>query len=465
VSRAETPGGRVVVVGGGLAGLAAALACADAGAAVTLLEARPRLGGATFSFRRDGLTVDNGQHVFLRCCTAYRGFLRRIGSEGRVVLQRRMAIPVVAPGGRVSWLRRSALPAPLHLARSLATYRHLTLNARSRAGLTALALRRLDPADPALDRISFGAWLRARREPVGAIEALWELIALPTLNLRADGASLALAAMVFRTGLLTDSAAADVGYARVPLSELHGEPAARALERTGARVHLRAAVRAVAPGEDGEWRVRLDDGTVDADAVVVAVPHDRAKAMLPPGATPTQRRWDAIGFSPIVNVHVLYDRPVMTAPFVAGIRSPVQWAFDRGAVTGAPPGRFLAVSISGAHAEIDERVETLRVRFLPALAEILPAARGAGVDRFFVTREPRATIRQEPGVGALRPPQQTNLPGLALAGAWTDTGWPATMESAVRSGLAAAREVLAAGRHKPVPDDGDTSVLAAEVAS
>jgi squalene-associated FAD-dependent desaturase len=423
--------------------MAAALECADRGASVTLLEARRRLGGATFSFRREGLAVDNGQHVFLRCCTAYRGFLDRIGASNGVVLQRRMAIPVAAPGGPTAWLRRSSLPPPLHLARSLAGYRHMTPAARVRAAAAALALRRLDPADPALDRRTFGEWLAERRQPADAVASLWDLIALPTLNVHADRASLALAAMVFRTGLLTNAGAADVGYARVPLSELHGGPAARALEAAGVRVRLGAAARSVTPGEAGGWTVRLEDGARDADAVVVAVPHDRAAGLLPPGAAANQDRWDRLGFSPIVNAHVVYDRPVMRVPFLAGIRSPVQWAFDRGAASGVPRGRYVAVSISGADAEIDERVETLRRAVVPALAALLPAARSARVDRFFVTREPHATIRQEPGVGALRPPQRSNLSGLAIAGAWTATGWPATMESAVRSGLAAAGVVLA----------------------
>jgi squalene-associated FAD-dependent desaturase len=431
----------VVVVGGGLAGLSAGLACADAGARVTLVESRGRLGGATFSFPRDGLVADNGQHVFLRCCTAYRGFLDRIGSSGRVKMQRRMAIPVAAPGGPVAWIRRSSLPAPLHLGGSLLTYRHLTAPARVRAMGASLALRRLDPEDPALDEISFGRWLAGQGQHADAIRALWDLFALPTLNLHAGDASLALAAMVFRTGLLTDRGAADVGWSRVPLSELHGDPAGRALERAGGRVLLGTAARRVRPGVRG-WTVDTDGGPVEADAVIVAVPHDRAAELLPPGVSPAQDRWTSLGFSPIVNVHVLYDRPVLRMPFVAGIGSPVQWAFDRSEGSGVERGRYVAVSVSGADAEIAERSAELRDRFVAALRELLPAARPARVERCFVTREPRATIRQSPGVGRLRPPQRTNRWGLALAGAWTATGWPATMESAVRSGRSAAGEVL-----------------------
>src|SRR5262249_29260541 len=162
-------------------GLAAALSCADGGAAVTLVEARPRLGGATFSFRREGLSVDNGQHVFLRCCTAYLDFLRRIGAEGLATLQDRLAIPVIPPGGPVGWLRRSALPAPLHLVRALASYPFLDRSARWRVARAALALGRMDPADPALDGRTFGSWLEEHRQPPQAVEALWNLIALPTL--------------------------------------------------------------------------------------------------------------------------------------------------------------------------------------------------------------------------------------------------------------------------------------------
>src|SRR5439155_26853309 len=149
---------RVAVVGGGLAGIAAALACADAGAEVTLLEAKKWLGGSTASFVRDGLTIDTGQHVFLRCCVAYRAFLRRVGTEGRTDLQPRLDIPVVAPGGRTGGIRRSSFPAPLHLGAALLSYPFLSPRERLHAALTALAIRRLDPTDPAVDARSFGAW-------------------------------------------------------------------------------------------------------------------------------------------------------------------------------------------------------------------------------------------------------------------------------------------------------------------
>ena len=290
VSRQEPATVRVTVVGGGLAGMAAALACVDAGAEVTLWEAKKWLGGATSSFDRDGLTIDTGQHVFLRCCVAYREFLRRVGMEGRTDLQSRLDIPIVAPGGRTSGIRRTSLPAPLHLGRALLSYRFLSLSERVHAAITGLAIRRLDPRDPAVDEQAFGTWLRARGESPRAIRALWDLIGLPTLNVEADGASLALAAKVFRTGLLDASGAADIGVPIVPLQELHGDAGLRALRAAGATVRLGERVRGLAVTADGVTGVETDAGTVAADAAIIAVPNDRVGDVLPDGAVPDPPR-------------------------------------------------------------------------------------------------------------------------------------------------------------------------------
>jgi squalene-associated FAD-dependent desaturase len=439
----------VVVVGGGLAGIAAALECADAGAAVTLLEARPRLGGATFSVEKEGLWLDNGQHVFLRCCTEYVKLLHRLGVEDDVVLQPRLEIPVLAPGGRMAWLRRNGLPAPLHLGPSLVRFAHLSVRDRLRLGPAVLALRRLRLDDPALDEQSFEAWLGRHGQSAAAIRGLWDLITLPTVNLPAREASLALATKVFQTGLLERADASDIGYARVPLQQLHGDPAVRALEAAGARVHVKARVSALVPAGTGltvSWSGG-DAGqgaSLDADAVVLAVPHEDAVELLPGGSLAEGVDPARLGASPIVNLHVVYDRAVTDRELVAGIESPVQFVFDRTRSTGLERGQCLAVSLSGADAYIGKPVDELRAEFVPALAELFPGAREAEVVSFFVTREPRATFRGTPGTAAHRPGPVTKVPGLYLAGAWTDTGWPATMEGAVRSGVAAARAAAGA---------------------
>ena len=434
---------RVGVVGGGLAGITAALDLAAAGREVELLESRPWLGGLASSFRRGELTVDTGQHVFLRCCTAYRGLLDRLGVTALTTLQPRLDIPVLSPGARPARLRRDPLPAPLHLARALLGYRVLHPAERVSAARATLALGGVDPADPAADTVTFGSWLAAHGQGPRAIAGLFDLIGVATLNLPAAEATLSLAAKVFRTGLLEGPSAGDLGWSRVPLGRLHSEATAAALAAAGVPVRTSARVRGLdRTGE--EWRLVLDTDSIAVDQVVLAVPPPAAEALLPGGGTHAPAGWaERLGASPIVNVHVRYDRPVTGHAFFAAVGSPVQWAFDRTEGSGAGTGQYLAVSLSAAGREIDERAADVVAEIVPGLAALLPAARDATVTDAWVTRERTATFRQAPGSAALRPPADSGVPGIALAGAWTDTGWPATMESAVRSGHAAADVLLA----------------------
>ncbi|MDQ2882983.1 MAG: hydroxysqualene dehydroxylase HpnE [Actinomycetota bacterium] len=442
---------RVAVIGGGLAGITAALRCADAGCQVIVFESRPQLGGLTHSFARGDLNVDNGQHVFLRCCTSYQALLRRLGVADRVELQPRLAIPVCSPGAdRPVWLRRTALPAPLHLVASLLRYRPLSILERVRFALAADALRRVDPTLAATDEQNFGAWLRRHGQSDHAISALWELVGIATLNSRADHASLSLAATVFQEGLLTDAAAADIGWSLVPLRELHGDPALGCLEKAGAQVCTGVTVRGIEPGDgaDTRWRITTDGGATTADQVILAVPPTTAEQLLPAGSITAAPGWSQrLGSVPIVNVHVVLDRPVLSEPFIAGVDTPVQWVFDRTAQSGlaqsgTPHGQYLAVSLSAADDLVNTPTAALRAQFLPELTALLPKMRTAQVRDFFVTRERHATFRPAPGSAALRPPAVTTARGLFLAGAWTATGWPATMEGAARSGAAAATALL-----------------------
>jgi hydroxysqualene dehydroxylase len=450
-------GSIVIVVGGGLAGIAAALDCAAAGAAVTLLESRGRLGGQVYSFERDGHPADNGQHVFLRCCTEYRGLVDRIGAGSMVTLQERLDIAVLSPGGgggraRRGRLSRSGLPAPLHLAGSLLRYPFLSARGKLSAAMTMRALARVDVDDPANDARTFGDWLRDHGQDARASDALWDLITRPTVNLGCDEASLSQAAYVFQEGLLAAKDAGDIGHARVPLSEIHDVAARGALERAGVVVRLQTGVAAIDPG----FTVRLSGGseTLAADAVVLATGPGRMVGLLPAESGVDPASLLALGESPIVNVHVVYDRPVLDAPFAAGVGSPVQWMFDRTASHGVADGslpdgcQYLVVTLSAAVEELSMSGPEIIKRYLASLRDLLPAAASAKVVRAFVTRDHAATFRAVPGQRALRPAAATALPGLALAGAHTDTGWPATMEGAVRSGRAAARVVLAA----PVAD-------------
>jgi squalene-associated FAD-dependent desaturase len=451
----------VAVIGGGLAGITAGIALAQAGAGVTLLEAKPRLGGATMSFTRDDLVVDTGQHVFLRCCTAYRGLLDRLGMSAHAPIQPRFDVTVLTPDGRAR-LRRNMLPAPLHLAPTLLSYDLLSFPERSRVSRAALAFRGVDPADPAADSPRLGDWLAARGQDERARRALWDLFVVSTLNVPGDDASLALAAKVVRTGLLGDKSAADIGVPALSLGELHGAAAARLLDKLGATMKLNTKVAAVAPQSGGGFTITTarSGENIQADAVVLAVPHEAAAKLLPAGALPeaTVAGWAKLGAAPIVNVHAIYDRKVTDLPFAAGVDSPVQWVFDRTRISGmharGDDGQYLAISLSAADEYVDKSVAELREQFVPALAGLFPAARDAKLTEFFVTRERRATFRQVPGCVALRPKAATTLPGLVLAGSWTDTGWPDTMESAVRSGLnavVALREGMEAAGRLPIP--------------
>ncbi|MEQ7010732.1 hydroxysqualene dehydroxylase HpnE [Actinopolymorpha sp. B17G11] len=447
---ASLTGRSVAVVGGGLAGIAAACRLADRGAAVTLLEARPHLGGATYSFPRGDLTVDTGQHVFLRCYEAYRWLLDRLGVSADAPVQERFAIPVLHRGSadlpyRTAWLRRSRRgPAPLHLGAALARYAPLSLADRARLTPAVLALRTVDPDDPANDTLTFGSWLRIRGQSGHAVDRLWALITVAALNLHPDDASLGLAARVFRTGLLEDSRAADLGIPAVPLRQLHAEPAARLLAHLGVRLHTKAKVAAIVPARDRDtagFLVRTHDGEVAVDSVVLAVPHQAAGTLVPEQAAPLRYRWTGLGSSPIVNVHLHYDRSVMPLAFAAALDSPVQWVFDRSQAAGVHCGQYLVVSLSAAHRHIATPAEELERQYADAMVALFPRARDARLIESFVTREPHATFRQGPGTAALRPAPRTELPGLVLAGAWTATGWPDTMEGAVRSGLRAADSI------------------------
>jgi squalene-associated FAD-dependent desaturase len=452
-----------VVIGGGLAGITAAIALREAGIGVTLLEARPRLGGATSSFSRDGLMVDTGQHVFLRCCASYQELLARLGVTGSVALQDRFDVTVLSPGKKDARLRRSALPAPLHLGRALLGYTFLSLPERLGVGRAALALRGLDPAQPGLDGQRLGDWLSARGQNENVRRKLWDLFIVSSLNIDGDDANLSLSATVLKTALLDGNSAADIGVPMVPLGDLHGRAAAGLLDRLGARVRLGTKATAVERDPAGGFRVRVTSGAgsdapdapdepdgpgdagdagevITADGVVLGVPAAPAARLAE--AAGVSARWGELGTSPIVNVHVIYDREVTRLPFAAAVGSPVQWVFDKTRTSGLETGQYLAISLSAADDFVDVPVAALRERFLPALAELFPAAASAVVKDFFVTRERRATFRQAPGCEALRPGAATSLPGLVLAGAWTDTGWPDTMEGAVRSGRTAAQELI-----------------------
>jgi hypothetical protein len=389
---------KVAVVGGGLAGCAAALELADAGEDVTLYEARPTLGGAVQTLpEREGDPApppDNGQHIALGCFTEYLSFLDRIG-EGGSYARQPLVLPVIADTGRRADIKPSL--------RALLGYTHLPLRDRLRVPLTTARCR----GARARNGETFAWLLRRIGASETAIGRFWDVFMRPALNLPADEVDAAAALFTVRTALLGPRANSDLILPTKPLGSMHGDAAARALEAAGATV---------------ETGTRVDDPeALDAEAVVLATPPKDLE------------------YSPIVSVHLLFDRVLLDEPLAALLGSDAHWVFDRGALTGRQPeqGQYLTVVSSGVP-------ELMEVRGRDLVAHVA----GAVTDRLGdaellwsrVSREPEATIALRPGVR--RAPPGLVRPALARAGAWTDTGWPPTMESAVRSGRIAARALL-----------------------
>ena len=435
----------VAVAGGGLAGIAAACELADAGLKVTLVEKRPFLGGRSHSYldKRSGMEVDNGQHVFLGCCTEYIRLLKRLGVWYKVHLQKRLHVRVIDKVWGESALESRPLPPPLHLLPSLLRFRSLSPTEKVRAAYAMTRIRSLDKAARRdLDGITFADWLRAQGQTENAIRGFWSLIIQPTLNGEITTVSADLALMVFQEGFLRDRNGANVGWAKVGLSALLAQAAREYIECRGGEVRLGQGITGLRL-EDG--RVAVSGPGQEAEYVVAAV-EPRPLASLLPKALREEPFFGRIGYidtSPIVNVHLWYDRQVTDMKFAAFLNTPLQWVFNKSRLWGQEgDGQYLDVSLSGAQEFMDMSTREIVGLFSREVQSLFPLARTAQLRRALVVKQRDATFAARPGVSRLRPGQRTPVRNLFLAGDWTDTGWPATMESAVRSGLLAARGVM-----------------------
>ena len=463
---AELPADRapVAVIGGGLAGLTAALDLVEAGVPTVLFERRPFPGGKAYSFRDPNheITLDNGQHITMRCCTAFQGLLDRLELRGLVEYQDGLHVPVIDPLARArristiaasqpALLRRLAntatpLPAPFHLAWSILTYAHLSAEEKARLGVALDRIGRLSERErSALDRYTFAEWLTGHGQTMRMIRSVWDLIVLPTCNDRSEDVSAAQAMQVFRVGFLTRPRAADIGLFRGGLSAVSDGALARFREQ-GGDARLSAPVQQIETDGADAIRLRYGNGqSIEIRAVVLALPPQHALPLLPPGWRQREPFWrfERHQTSPIVNVHMQWDRTVMLGDFAAVLDPDVQFVFNRSRLHGlSGPGHWLSVSISGAHEIIDDPQQAIVDRAELGLRRALPRTRPARLLAARVVKEREATFRPLPGMARHRPKPRTPIRNLALAGAWTDTGWPATMESAVRSGHAAADTIL-----------------------
>ena len=414
------------MVGAGLAGLAAALDLAERGNDVHVFERTRLLGGRATSYDVGGKEIDNGQHVYLHCCNEFIAFAERVGMGGALHEQDRFDALVIARSGKTSRLRAASLPAPLHLAWSFAGYRHLSLGDRARI---AWALHVVQHGHKPEARVTFDQWLTQNRQNAATRRAFWDPFMIPALNAAFDKVSAADALFVIETAFLSDAAAARFGFSRVPLAHV----AQAAAERIG-KVETQTGVLAV-ESEDGGVTLRFaGDRSERFDGVVLATPpRTVAKLLVSPerfGITTL----DAYDPYPIVDVHVWHDRGPLGFDFAAVLDSPVQWIFEK------EPG-YVCCSISAAGDVLTVPTSELERMAWNELCTYLPMLRDGRVVRASATRNPEATYLARPG--SKRTPQATAHPRVAIAGSWTETGWPDTMESAVRSGRAAAGVLLA----------------------
>ena len=450
--------GTAVVLGGGLAGMAAAWRLTTSGYHVTLVERRPYLGGRAYSFqdRETSLQLDNGQHIFLGCCFAYTDFLAEIGTLGLTSRQRSLRIEVHSPTGRQGVLSAWPLPAPLHLLPSFLRYPHLSWGEKLRA-VSALARMTLERRRdrPELETITFHEWLTRHGQSQRAIDNFWDLLIVPALNDSARHVSASMAFMVFQEALLRHRHGADVGFARAGLSEIMGDAVERRLKERSANLLLgRSAERLLTDDTPRVTGVQLAGGeVVQADWYVSALTPFALLELLPEPlrASPQFSAAANHTWSPIVNLHLWYDRPVAGFDFAAFVESPLQWLFNKSRIQGLEgPGQHLTVSLSGAWEFWPMTKQELQELFVAELQRVLPKTKEAQLTRFVVVKEQRATFQPLPGTAANRLPAGTPLPNLLLAGDWTDTGWPSTMEGAVRSGNTAAEHIRASRGAPPV---------------
>jgi zeta-carotene desaturase len=443
----------VIVIGGGLAGLAAGVALADAGCRVRLFEQRPYLGGRATSYvLPNGEHVDNCQHVTLGCCTNLEDFYRRVGSAGKIKFFDRLVF--LDPQGMTGIMKADFLPAPVHMTGSFLFFAPLAYPDKlsiARA-LAAILFAGGRPKDAyAADPISMLAWLQRHKQTSTAIERFWRVVLVSALNEELDRTDARFGIDVFWKAFLANRTGYRMGVPSVPLAELY-EGCRIAIEKKGGEVILRSPVRSLR-FENGALKAALFDGGREesGDSFILALPHDRTAELLSKEirfANPSLAHLDKFKVSPITGVHFWFDREVTHEPFITLLDTQTQWIFNKTALYGkkdpaAPDkGQYLQLVISASYALVRKSREEIIELCLKEVRQAMPAAREAQLLKATVIKEAAATFSPEPGVDQWRPSQETKTPGLFLAGDWTATGWPATMEGAVRSGYLAAESVL-----------------------
>lgn len=450
---------QTLIIGGGLAGLAAAMALAGRGVPVTLLESRPRLGGRASSFvdRTTGAAIDNCQHVSMGCCTNFRHFCETVGLERH--LRRERELYFVGPDNRVNRFAASSWPAPLHL---LPAFRKLSYLSRDDLRSLSRGLRDLARTDPSrLNGQTFDRWLHEHGQTPTAIERVWHVVLVSALSETLDRIDVASARKVFVDAFLAHRHGWEVQIPTVPLDDLYGTELTGWLAQHGASVRTGAGVERLVMHDGLVKAAELRNGEqIAADHFILAVPHHRVADLVPEplAATPGIAGLTQLESAPISSVHLWFDRPVTPLPHAVFVERLSQWMFNRTALQGAGPSSpdgpttetyYYQVVISASRALDGRPQQEVIAEVVAEFAAVWPETRQATLVHSRLVTEHKAVFSVKPGAERHRPPQQTPVANLQLAGDWTRTGWPATMEGAVRSGYLAAENVL---RHLGRPD-------------
>lgn len=431
----------VAIAGGGLAGLAAGCALSGAGFRVTLFEKRPYLGGRASSYEHPGTgeVVDNCQHVLLGCCTNLIDFYRRTGVEQRIRWYDELVF--VEPGGRESVIRPSALPAPMHAGPSFLRARSLSLGDKLAIGRVMATLASSLPAEQGE---TFLSWLKRHGQTERAIDRFWRTILVSALNEDLDRTSVPYAAQVIRESFMKSAAAGRMGIPTVPLSELYGAAGETIRSRDG-KVNLRAGVESFSPQLEGV-RVMLNGQEQLFDYLILAVPFDVLSRLLPdsPEVTLLREKLGHFQTSPITGIHLWYDRQITSRDHAVLLDRTIQWMFHKSRLIAARDngaGSYVELVVSSSKSLIEKSRGEIIEMASRELQEFFPAVRGAKLVKATVIKEINATYSPSPGIDAYRPRPETGWSRVFLAGDFVATGWPATMEGAVRSGYLAAESL------------------------
>ena len=452
-STLEIPQKTVTVIGGGVAGMSTACALAESGLSVQLVERRGYLGGRASSYLHPGVNevIDNCQHVLFGCCTNLAGFYKRIGVDDRIHWTSEMTM--IEPGGRRSVLGPSWLPAPLHGLPKL-----LSAHAFSLADKLALAraFSALMRPVPARSTESLGAWLRRNGQTQGAIDRFWRLVIASALNAEIDTIALPYAAKVIRELFMNSAFAGSMGMSTVPLSELYSSVFPFLQERSGS-VHLNTSVAGAEWDEEtSQWSLKTATGPLLSDFLVLALPFEATAQLIPhlppaEGAEVLLEQIERHEHWPICSVHLWFDREITELEHAVLLDREIHWMYNQSRLQTGRGGHYVELVVSATRAFAALKREDAISQALEELGEFFPRAKEAKLEKVALVKEVRATFGVPPGIDASRPAAVSPWPNCFLAGDWTRTGWPSTMESAARSGhLAAEALCLALGEPRTI---------------